>query len=362
VSYILAIETAVPEYCHKQEDIITFFQNATDDIAIKRKIKVVATKAAIKKRYSVVSDFSLEPSAFTFFPKIKSLTPEPNLSSRMALFKKEAVNLSLSAIHKIKKIENLKHSITHLITVTCTGLFAPGLDIELIRILNLKPSTHRTSVNFMGCNAALIALKQAEAFCKSKEEVTVLIVCTELCTIHFQKNFSDDYILSTALFGDGSAAILISNKPSMSTHFPSIKINAFQSFIIHKGYNEMAWQLSETGFIMNLSSYISEIINGNLDTFFIENKIEVSLFKYWAIHPGGRQILDEFAKTMGLQKENLTESYSVLENFGNMSSATILFVLKQLLENNTQAKQNEKIFAAAFGPGLSIEGMELEYV
>src|SRR6185437_7951648 len=120
---------------------------------------------------------------------------------------------SIKAVEKIQNFHSIKKTITHIITVTCTGLFAPGLDIELIRYLGLNTNIERSSINFMGCNAAILALKNADYICKSNPNATVLIVCTELCTLHFQKKYNDDYLLSNMLFGDGCAAVLVTAQP-----------------------------------------------------------------------------------------------------------------------------------------------------
>jgi predicted naringenin-chalcone synthase len=362
VPYIAAIGTAVPQHSHKKEAIIQFFQNSTTNVATKRKIKVIADKSGIENRYSVIHDFSINPKDFKFFAKNPLLEPEPDLTSRMKIFRKEALALSLNAVNTIQHFKTIKPKITHLITVTCTGLFAPGLDIEIIRELGLSPSTQRSSVNFMGCNAAIIAMNSAFAICNSQSKATVLIVCTELCTIHFQKIYNDDYILSTSLFGDGSAAILITTEKPKEPYFKGIKIESFYSHIIHKGFNDMAWQLSEKGFIMNLSSYVSELINGNMAPLLQAMKINLEKINLWAIHPGGKKILDDFAKNMDLKGDELKPSYEVLRDFGNMSSVTILFVLKLILENNLNSKKGTTLFSAAFGPGLSIETMQLKYV
>jgi predicted naringenin-chalcone synthase len=362
MSYLAAIETAVPQFCHNQEDVSKFYQRATDDEIIKRKIKVIGLKSGIEKRYSVIPDFSLDLDNYEFFPKSQNLEPAPSLSERMKLFRKNALQLSLEAVSKIKDFEKLKSKITHIITVTCTGMYAPGLEIELIKALNLKKETQRSSFNFMGCNAAILALRAADAICNSSKDATVLVVCVELCTIHFQNNFSDDYLLSTALFADGAAAAIVSSEKPKAPYYEGIEINSFDSVVIHEGENDMAWQLSETGFIMNLTSYVSELVNINMKELLQAMKIDFTTIKKWAIHPGGRKILDDFIDKMHVEKQYLFESYDTLRNYGNMSSATILFVIKQILDSYKQTIENENIFCAAFGPGLSIETMQLKYV
>lgn len=362
MSYLLYISTANPIHCHQQNNFIDFYSNAVDDedIQTQRKIKIVASRSGIKKRFSVIPDFSLPDNKFEFFNQNKKLLPEIGLNKRMELFKQEAIKLSLQAVNNIPNIEEIKNKITHIITVTCTGLYAPGLDIELMKHLNLPASIARTSINFMGCNAAILAMKEADTICKSNAEATVLIVCTELCTIHFQRKFSDDYIISNNLFADGSAAAIISNNNQpISNTFKPIKINSFKSIVAHEGSNDMAWQVTETGFVMNLTSYVSAIINKHLPKLF-SSSITDAIDK-WLIHPGGKRILDECITTYNLKKSDLKESYETLENFGNMSSPTILFVIKNYVENNIKAS-HKNICALGFGPGLSIESITFEHV
>ncbi|MGN6647398.1 MAG: hypothetical protein ACTHJT_12810 [Cytophaga sp.] len=227
MSYITAIETSVPAYSHTQEEFATFYSNSTNEEDVKRKIKIIASKTGIHKRYSVLKDYSLSPQAFEFYSKDVSLLPEPGLAKRMQVFKEEAIKLSLKAVVKIPGFEKIKNNITHLITVTCTGLFAPGLDIQLVHELQLSPSIHRSSINFMGCNAAILALKQADEICRTNGNAKVLVVCTELCSIHFQKDYSDDYIVSNQLFGDGCAAVLVTADPVEIAPGTLIKINEF---------------------------------------------------------------------------------------------------------------------------------------
>ncbi len=361
MSYIAAIETGVPDFMHTQKSFAAFYANSTDNSENKRKINIISAKTGIETRYSVLKDYSLSPSAFEFYPKDLSLLPEPSLTQRMHVFKEEAVKLSLKAIRKIKRFDTLKDSITHIITVTCTGLFAPGLDIELVHELQLNPAINRSSINFMGCNAAILALKQADSICKSDGNAKVLIVCTELCTIHFQKDFSDDYIVSNQLFADGCAAVLVTADPVKFSPDTLIKIQDFHSLLLHSGYSDMAWQLSETGFKMNLTSYVSGLINGNIKKMLYEAGIQTQSVDYWAVHPGGKKIIDDFYEALGLDQNSMSASYDILKNYGNMSSPTVLFVLKHLLENNRNTHKGQHILAAAFGPGLSIETMQLSY-
>ncbi|MCF2488950.1 UbiA family prenyltransferase [Dyadobacter sp. CY347] len=361
LSYISAIETAVPEHCYPQETLTSFYMKSTDDITNQRKIKIVAGKTGIENRYSVIADFDKDPEDYQFFNKTATLLPEPTLTQRMQLYQQHATRLSRSAIEKLQGFAEFKNTLTHLITVTCTGLFAPGLDVELMRELDLNPAIQRSSVNFMGCNAAIIALKNADAICRSQPGAKVLIVCTELCTLHFQKRYNDDYLLSNLIFGDGAAAVLVTAEPG-SHYAHNVEIDAFNSLILHNGYDDMAWQLSETGFIMNLSSYVPDLIRKNIKPMMARIGLTAEAFKHWAVHPGGKRIVDDFAAALELDRCHLAATYNVLKNYGNMSSPTVLFVLKEVLEKAKAENMGNRIFAAAFGPGLSIETMQLRYV
>ena len=371
MSHIWCIETANPEFCHTRENFTEFYCNAAgENERTKRKIRAVAHKSGIDTRYSVIKDFSLPPQYFSFFPQNALLLPAPSLTQRMQIYKKEALDLAEKSIRKIADFEDIKNNITHIITVTCTGLFAPGLDIELMQVLDLKPTTQRSSINFMGCNAAMLALKQANQICRSEDNSLVLIVCVELCTLHFQGAFDDDYLISNQIFADGAAAVLVGSKPAseqlseslkLSESFNSVAIKSFKSLVIHEGRNEMAWQLSEEGFKMNLTSYVSPLINKYMPILLEGIELDATKTTHWAVHPGGKKILDDFCKTINVNPLALKPSYETLQNFGNMSSPTILFVLKNLLEN-TEILRGSNIITAAFGPGLNIETAILTYV
>ncbi len=361
MSYIASIQVALPKYNHAQEALAEFYCNTIDDNQVQRKINIVSKKSGINTRYSVLKDFGLSYESFTFFPKSKDLLPIPSLTDRMRVYQSEALSLSLIAVAKIPNFETLKSRITHIITVTCTGLFAPGLDIGISQALQLNTNIKRSSINYLGCNAAIIALKSADAFCRADISAKVLVVCTELCTIHFQKDYSDDYLLSNMLFGDGCAAVLVSNDEADNSFKRKLTIDQFHSELIYAGISGITWQLSEKGFIMNLATYISDLIKINVKNIMDNIGLNPANINHWAIHPGGKKILDDFSKALGIDQSKMKESYETLSNYGNMSSATVLFVIKQMVETNDSI-DHQPIFAAAFGPGLSIETMLLKYV
>ena len=263
--------------------------------------------------------------------------------------------LSARAIKNCLENQSGLSEITHLITVTCTGLSAPGLDLQLMELLDLPKNIFRTSVNFMGCYAAIHALKLADALCIADPDAKVLIVCTELCTLHFQQEATMDNITSSLLFGDGSAAVLVTGDRDKSDGFP---ILGFYGEVMSKAKQDMSWELSSTGFKMTLSSYIPPLIEEDFEKLvtnaLARHGIAQDQITHWSIHPGGRKILEGIEKSLSLPKEKLDTSYRILREYGNMSSPTILFVLKEIL-SSMDIKQKQTIFGAAFGPGLTME-------
>lgn len=344
----------MPAYCHQQDAILRFMQlvyAAKEEE--KRKLKFLYTHSGIKQRYSVIPDYSLHASDWVFYPDTENLEPFPSLEKRMEFYNKYAPQLSADAINNCIKGHVDVAEVTHLITVTCTGLSAPGLDIQLMELLGLQKNIFRTSVNFMGCYAALHALKLADTICKNEEDAKVLLVCTELCTLHFQREATMDNIASSLLFGDGAAAVLIGSDRAADD---GLFLKGFYSEIIPKGRQDMAWELSSTGFLMTLSGYIPDLIEEDFSSITERSLNKIGLQRNditsWCIHPGGKRILQSIEKSLHLQPGSLLPSYRVLQQFGNMSSATILFVLKEIMDSGVK---NKNIFGAAFGPGLTIE-------
>ena len=358
MSKIISIGTAVPEYKHEQKNILDFMQRvyALDEVE-KRKLKFLYNQSGILNRYSVLSDYGLPASDWTFYPASENLEPFPNLELRMKWFNKTAPSLSVNAIQSCLEDSLNKEEITHLVTVTCTGMSAPGLDLQVMEAMNLKPNIFRTSVNFMGCYAAIHAMKLADAFCQADEKARVLIVCTELCTLHFQQNNSVDNITSSLLFGDGAAAILVTPDSSPQKGF---HIDKFYSEVSIKGKKDMSWEISSSGFLMTLSGYIPQLVEEDFNTLVEKALDNAGIRKVditnWCIHPGGKKILSAIQKSINISEDDLRCSYEVLQDYGNMSSPTILFVLDRIKkELRKSAKKKAKIFGAAFGPGLTME-------
>jgi predicted naringenin-chalcone synthase len=323
----------------------------------KRKLKYLYHQSAIETRYSVLNDYSLSPDDWKFYPATENLEPFPNLELRMKWYNKTAPELSVRALEKCIDQKINRDEITHLITVSCTGMSAPGLDLQIMEIMDLPKNIFRTSVNFMGCYAAIHGLKLADAFCKSDKSAKVLVVCTELCTLHFQNKITPDNIAASLLFGDGSAAILITHNDN---ELHGLRLKNFYSEVGFNGKEHMSWQLSSSGFLMKLSGYVPELIEQDFNHF-LQNALQNANMQkddisHWCIHPGGKRILTSIEQCTSISHDDLGYSYKVLNDYGNMSSPTILFVLKEIIDSiEKKTEKQTNIFGAAFGPGLTME-------
>lgn len=356
MSKLISIGTANPAYAIDQLSIYDFMDqlyNASDDE--RKKLKLMYERSGITQRYSVVPDYNLGLQKRELFAFTHNLEPFPSLEKRMALYHQHAAPLAVQAIHNafINQPVSLK-DVTHLITVSCTGMSAPGLDLQLLEQLHLPMHTHRTSVNFMGCYAAVHALKIADAIATAQPNAVVLIASVELCTLHFQKTTDYDNLTANALFADGAAACIVTGNNQSSPHMAIL--HGFYSEVFVSGKQDMAWQLSSTGFLMTLSAYIPKLIESNIAGFMNKalNQYQLTLkdVNGWCIHPGGRKILEALQLQLQLAPTALQHSYAVLKEYGNMSSPTILFVLKRMLED---AGIEGNLIGAAFGPGLTME-------
>lgn len=353
MSYLSNIGIAFPENKYTQEQLLQYMLSCYQfEPKEAQKLSLMYGRSGISHRYSVLKDFGLnQTEEERFFESEK----EVSVSKRMSRYFDHAPNLATSAC---KSAMNNQH-ITHLITVSCTGMAAPGLDLMLLHLLDLPAHTPRTSVNFMGCYAMFHAFKMADAICNSTPNATVLVVSVELCTLHFNQHLSTDVLAANLLFGDGAAACIISsNKPKT----PYLRFSSFYSKVIYKGKADMAWHIHEDGFLMTLSAYIPQLIEEGLGAI-IEDALQqqecsFNSIKHWAIHPGGRKIVDGISTVLqahSVQTENpLKHSYEVLKEVGNLSSTTLLHVLnKIMLQPHYEASQ--AVFAAGFGPGLTVE-------
>jgi predicted naringenin-chalcone synthase len=351
---IVSIATATPPFAHKQKDILQYMQKAYQlDSDEKRKLAFLYHHSGIETRHSAIPDYGITKADWNFLPQ-NDQDAFPSIDQRMELYKKNACGISIEAIQKCIATHINADQITHLITISCTGMSAPGLDLEIMEAMQLSPTLFRTSVNFMGCYAAIHGLKLAKFICDSEPDAQVVIVATELCTLHFQKEYTLENASSSLLFADGTAAVLVSNNSSNSK---ALAIESFYSQVAFQGKKDMAWEISTKGFLMTLSSYIPQLIKEDIEHLIksaLQKKgLTVGDIHYWSIHPGGKKIVDVIEQKLSLTAENTKYARKVLAENGNMSSPTILFVLKEIMDSPIQSGEN--VFGIAFGPGLTME-------
>jgi len=328
-----------------------------------RRLHAIFNSSGIDFRYSILQDYGLEKD-FTFYANSADLEPLPTTARRMEIFRKSALELSVKAVvDLVQGSPGFRlEEVTHLVVVSCTGIYAPGLDIDLVKALHLPSTIQRTGINFMGCYGAFNALKVADAVCKSDETAKVLIVCTEICSLHFQKAPTDDNLISNALFADGSAALLVEGRSDAPL---KLHLESFCSDLVPEGEKDMAWGIGDLGFEMKLSTYVPSIIAGgirNITASLLTKAGKKSLedIRYFAVHPGGRKILESIEGALGISKTQNGPAYHVLQNYGNMSSPTILFVLHKVIGSLTGTDHGERVMCFAFGPGLTLESMMLK--
>lgn len=357
-AHIHQIETAVPKYLFKQEELREIMKDVVGTTnREKRIIHHLYSNSGINTRYSVIDDFSNRKTPALFF---NGQGATPGTKSRNDLYIKQGRKLFVEVAEKLLKNSAFEaKDITHLVTVSCTGFYAPGPDFDIIQSLGLDPSLERYHLGFMGCYASIPALKMAQQFCSADESATVLVVSVELCSIHFQVNSKMDNLLSSTVFSDGGAGAIVSSK---APKIPTFRIDGFVSSINKKGADDMAWSIGDTGFNMILSNYIPDLLKEGMNDFLFDlmNQFQTTIddIEQWAIHPGGKAILDKLEASTSVPKGKMASSRKILSNFGNMSSATILFVLKDLMDRKSKETE-EKTLAMAFGPGLTLESVLL---
>ena len=359
------IATVVPEKYYTQEFALEKWLSLIGDTEEKRLIlKKIYKATGIEKRHTIIDDYDKDPSDYTFYPKNPTMKPEPSTAKRNDLFITEAKRLSLKAVKKLLSDipEFDKQKITHLITVSCTGFLAPGIDFYIVKDFDLNPGVHRFNLGFMGCQAAYPALKLARNICLSEPDARVLIVNVELCSVHIQQDFVLDLVVSNVIFADGiSAALVSANKEDVKGS--KLILHEFISSFAEESEEAMAWSIGDTGFLMKLSVYIPNIVQDNIrpvmEGLFRKSGVTKEEIDIWAIHPGGKAILTKVQQALAITREDLDHCYHVMQEYGNMSSSTIMFVFERILND-----LNKKgiVFSAAFGPGVTIESGLLEKI
>ena len=350
-AYLNRIATAVPEH-NVHDAFVVFAESMLADPRLRTIFRRMVSRADIAHRYSFLDpqrgegQFSSH-DANEFY----RLGNFPTTSRRMELFEESAPILMRKAVDKLALSEEERAGVTHVLVTCCTGLYAPGLDFEVVEYLGLSADVERTMVGFMGCYAAINALKLARHIVRSDPKARVLMLNLELCTLHFQETQDLEQVLSFLVFADGAAASLITAREE------GFALDSFKAVMVPETKGLITWKIRGLGFDMLLSGRVP----GELGRALHEGELmaERDAIDLWAVHPGGRSILDAVEKGLELPADALAASREVLSCFGNMSSATVMFVLQRLMQ---EARPGQRGCAMSFGPGLTAETMRFHAV
>lgn len=319
----------------------------------RRLLETLHRRSGVASRHSVLLQPAGSDPRQTFFG-----ATSPGTGERMRRYAREAPPLALRAVQAALAQARLPaERVTHLITVSCSGFHAPGVDLALMAALPLDAGVARTHVGFMGCHGALNGLRVAAAFTAAEPDACVLLCAVELCSLHLQYGWDAERIVANALFADGAAALVASGTPAIA---PLGRLIASGSLLVPASTDAMSWGIGDHGFAMGLSPQVPDLIGEHLrpwlEGWLAGHKLSLDAIGSWAVHPGGPRILSAVTKGLGLDPELIEPSRSVLRDYGNMSSPTLLFILERLRRSGAAGP----CLAMAFGPGLCIEVALLE--
>jgi predicted naringenin-chalcone synthase len=360
---LLSLGTALPEHVLEQTTARDLYlaQPGTDRLT-ERLVRTVFGACGVARRHTVLRELVDEDArAGSAYVAPGGRILGPLTGARNRTYVQEAPALFAAAARDaLAGCPALDPAdVTDVITVSCTGFFAPGPDYQLVRDLGLNPATRRSHIGFMGCHGALVGLRQAAAVAEADPDAVVLVVAVELCTLHLQRARDPDAIRGASLFADGAAAAVVSAAAPEGVE-PLLRLDRFRTLVIPDGERDMAWSIGDEGFEMVLGAAVPRVIEENIHTALDAlldgpgGAVDRAAITDWAVHPGGRSILDKLEKTLGLPPEALRESRDVLATRGNMSSVTVLHVLRQVI-GEAPADEPRTVCALAFGPGLTVE-------
>ncbi len=366
-----SLQTIVPDTVLAQDAVRDVFARQPGLGRLAQRIVTASFDGSgIDTRHTVIEELSLlaDTDDPMFFDRETNLLLSPGTGARNDLYVREATALFTAVAQRALDADpDIQASdITHVITVSCTGFHAPGPEYEIVRALGLSDSVQRYHLGFMGCYASMPALRAASQFCAADPDAVVLVVSVELCTLHLRSSEDPDTIVATSLFADGAAAGLVTAR-QLPSDVPGLSLDRFHTAIVPEGEKDMAWTIGDSGFEMILSTAVPQIIGetilGALRPLYVgEHDMSIAFEEgtigdrvaHWAVHPGGRSIVDRVQERLNLSDAQMRPAREVLRRNGNMSSATILFVLKSILEEQG-AQRGDRVAAMAFGPGLTAE-------
>lgn len=359
---ILGIGTSLPIHSIAQSDVAELIASSLQDRPdLARFAKRIFKSCGVETRSTCDSSYLDSAQTCRYLP---SGDPSgiPTTAERMKKYQQEALPLGLQAAEKaLLNAGQSPEDITHLITVSCTGQYLPGLDVMLIRKLGMSQRVNRLPLIFQGCAAGLKAIQMARDVVLGAPGSRVLVVCVELCTLHFQPAEEREALFAASFFGDGASACVIGAPESYSSHY--LSLGSGYSLLLPDSTEDMTWEVGNTGFDLYLSPSIPKLLGTHLESeigLLFENNM---LPELWAIHPGGRGIVDSVQDVMNLRDEQTCYSREILRTAGNLSSVTIMFVLEAMrLDMIAQESPSKEGIAMAFGPGLTAEMMRFTFV
>ena len=350
-AYLNAIGGAVPQHDVHQL-FIAWAMLQLDTVRERSLFQRMASQSGIEHRWSVLPGSDVQAPSPVSPGGFYAGDVEPGTRERMGVYEQEAPRLALRAIAALARRVELGR-VTHLVVASCTGFVAPGVDQILAEALGL-PSVERTLVGFMGCYAAVAALRTARHIVRSEPDARVLVVTVELSSLHLQRDKDVEALLAMLQFGDGAAAGLVTSEPA------GFSLERPFAVTLPDTASHIRWTIGDTGFRMNLSGEVPGRIASALQELPVRAAVlggsTPEDFDGWAVHAGGRSILKAVERGLALDASALHASHEVLARFGNMSSATLMFVLERLLDDPSASKG----VALAFGPGLAAEGFEFQ--
>jgi alkylresorcinol/alkylpyrone synthase len=357
---IISVATATPPHKLDQKDALTLVQRiCCVDERQSRLASALYKHSGVQNRYTAVP----HTEAYRWAPQeMPDDSPVPNVGpstqERMAIYEEHALPLACEAATGALRRSQLAPSrITHVVTASCTGFAAPGVDSGLIVALGLRPTTQRVHVGYMGCHGAINALRVAHGLANGHPHSIILVCAVELCSLHYSFHWNNDRMLGNALFADGAGAVLVgpASRNSAGTTTGRWRLAATGSYLFPETSEFMTWRVGNHGFTMSISPQLPELIQNNLGewltAWLAENQLSIPDIRSWAIHPGGPRILEAAEAALDLTPDKTQVSRDVLCQYGNMSSATVLFILDALMNNKCQAP----CVMLGFGPGLIAE-------
>lgn len=370
--------TANPEHCMPQSDALQMFTDIVCETERQSRLaRVLFRKSNVLTRRTCVPhtvaynwcqtddsapetprDLAIPPPEL---PEVDSgASPGPTTQERMGLYARFAIGMAEASAREALENARVKpETVTHLVVVTCTGFDAPGVDIELIHRLNLPLTTQRVNVGFMGCHGAINGLRAAQAIAAADSNARVLLCAVEACSLHYRFQWDDEGVIGNALFADGSASLVLSQASvDGNGDTAAWRLETTGSSLIPKSREAMSWRVGDHGFEMQLTSEVADYIERGFGDWLHDWLAQQGLGRddigYWGVHPGGPRILDAVQTALDLEANWLDTSRSILSQYGNMSSPTVLFILQQFMQERSSGA-GKHCLLLAFGPGLAAE-------